>query len=295
MSSSPIISAIGLGTSNIASLGKRLSPIDAINLFNCALENNVKLIDTANTYGSGDAERLIAKGISGRRKDFTLMTKAGFPFVALPGFLSPLNQVGKKILQKCNVKKNYSKEYLINSLYGSLKRLRTDHVDSFLLHEPLYHELIHHDDCWEALYQIKKSGMAVAIGMSTNDNDAFFLGFNNIELDLVQTSMPYFIKNSDSSVFYSCKEKGIPVVANQVLKPAGYLKNNLEFIGLLGKYNQTLNDIVPILIAYSKDFMNSDCVLIGTRNPGHLIQNSTKFNLNDDLTEIFEFIKFHSL
>ena len=295
MSLSPIISAFGLGTSNLASLGKRMSAIDAINLFNCASENNVKLIDTANTYGSGDAERMIAKGILGRRNEFSIMTKAGFPFLALPGFLSPINQIGKKIFQKCNVKKNYSKEYLINSLYGSLKRLRTDHVDAFLLHEPIYQELLHHDDCWEALYQIKKSGMAANIGMSTNDKDAFFLGFNNIELDIVQTSMPYFDKNSDSSVFYSCKERGIPVVANQVLKPVGYLKNNLEFIGLLGKYNQTLNDIVPILTAYSKDFMNSDCVLIGTRNPGHLIQNSTKFKLKDDLTEIFEFIKFHSL
>jgi len=285
----------GLGTSNLASLGKGLTSKETIKLFNCAIENEVKLIDTSNTYGSGDAERMIAKGILGRRNDFSIMTKAGFPFVALPGFLSPLNQVGKKILQKCNVKKNYSKEYLINSLYGSLKRLRTDHVDAFLLHEPVYHELIHHGDCWEALYQIKKSGMAVNIGMSTNDKDAFFLGFNNIELDIVQTSMPYFDKNSDSSVFYSCKERGIPVVANQVLKPAEYLKNNLEFLGLLEKYNQTANEIVPILIAYSKDFMNSDCVLIGTRNQDHLIQNSTKFKLKDDLTELFEFIKFHSL
>lgn len=282
---------LGLGTSNIASLGKRLNSIDAINLFNCALENNVKLIDTANTYGSGDAERLIAKGISGRRNDFSIMTKAGFPFVALPGFLSPLNQVGKKILQNCNVKKNYSKEYLINSLHGSLKRLRTDYVDVFLLHEPIYQELLHHDDCWEALYQIKKSGMAVNIGMSTNDKDTFFLGFNNIELDLVQTSIPYFVKNNDSSVFYSCKDKGIPVVANQVLKPVGYLKNNLEFLSLLEKHNQTVNQIVPILIAYSKNFMNSDCVLIGTRNPDHLIKNSTEYIDKSNLPLIMDYLK----
>ena len=288
-------SDIGLGTSNLASLGKGLTSREAINLFNCALENEVKLIDTSNTYGSGDAERMIAKGISGRRNDFSIMTKAGFPFVALPGFLSPINQVGKKILQKFNVKKNYSKEYLINSLYGSLKRLRTDHVDVFLLHEPVYHELIYHDDSWEALYQIKKSGMATNIGMSTNDNDAFVLGFNNIELDVIQTSMPYFVKNNDSSVFYSCKEKGIPVVANQVLKPAGYLKNNLEFLGLFEKYNQTANEIVPILIAYSKDFMNSDCVLIGTKNPTHLVRNSNEFKLKKDLDEIFKFINSHVL
>lgn len=290
MISSLFTSPIGLGTSHIASLGKSITSKDLLYLFESALENNVTLIDTSNTYGSGDAERLISKGISGNRKDFVLMTKAGFPFVALPGFLSPINQVGKKILQKCNVKKNYSKQYLINSLIGSLKRLRTDHVDAFLLHEPVYQELIQHDDCWEALYEIKKSGMASNIGMSTNDMDAFSLGVESIELDVVQTSMPYFKKKDDSSVFNLCKEKRIPVVANQVLKPVGYLKNNLDFLNILEKHHQTLDDIVHILIAYSKYFMNSDCVLIGTKSPTHLAMNSNKFNVKKDLTEIFQFI-----
>ena len=287
------ISKMGLGTSNLASFGRGLGSNETIKLFNSAFENNVKLIDTSNTYGSGDSERLISKGIYGRRKDFQLITKAGFPFVALPGFFSPLNQFGKKVLQNLNVKKNYSKEYLISSLYGSLKRLRTDHVDAFLLHEPVYQELINHDDCWEALYQIKKSGMASNIGMSTNDMDAFSLGVDNIKLDVVQTSMPYLGINSNASVFSLCKENGIPVVANQILKPLGKLKQNLKFLRLLEKHNQNADDIIPILIAFSKYFRHSDCVLIGTNSPTHLSRNSNEFKLKKDLVEIFQYLNLH--
>jgi aryl-alcohol dehydrogenase-like predicted oxidoreductase len=283
-------SNIGLGTSNLASFGRGLKIKEVITLFNFALENNVKVIDTSNTYGSGDSERLIAKGIEGRRKDYVLMTKAGFPYVHLPRYLSPLNQFGKKALQKFHVKKNFSKKYLINSLNASLKRLQTDYVDVFFLHEPLYNELIIHNDCWEAMYQIKKSGMAINIGISTNDTNAFNLAINEVELDVVQTSMPYFIQSTHQNIFNLCKEKNIQLVVNQVLRHFNYLKNCDNFLNLLKKYNQTQEDIIPILIAYSIYFMNSDFVLIGTKNINHLKKNIEEFNQKKNLFEIFTFI-----
>jgi aryl-alcohol dehydrogenase-like predicted oxidoreductase len=289
-----IITPLGLGTSQLASYGRGLSTKEAILLFNCALENEVKLIDTSNTYGSGDSERLIARSIQGRRQDFTLMTKAGFPYVNLPGILSPVNQVGKKILQKLNVNKNYSEQYLIKSLEDSLVRLKTDYVDVFLLHEPLYNELIQHDDCWEALFQIKKSGMAANIGISTNDVEAFELGINQMKMDVVQTSLPYFNRKANQDLFNLCKEKKIPLVANQVLLPVINLKNNVEFLNILKKYNQTEKDIIPILMAYARYFMKSDCVLIGTKNPEHLRVNSKEFKLKMELLEVFQFINSNS-
>ena len=131
------LSSLGLGTSHIASLGRSISNAEAKNLFHTALDLNVTTIDTSDTYGSGDSERMVGRAISEKRKDFQIITKAGFPYLDLPGFMSPMNQIGKKILQKTNSKKSYSKDYLIKSVEKSLKRLGTDYVDAFLLHEPL--------------------------------------------------------------------------------------------------------------------------------------------------------------
>ena len=102
-------SPVGVGTSHIASLGSRISLADATKLIAKALESNVTVIDTSDTYGSGDVERMVGKAISGMRDYFFIMTKAGFPYIALPEFLSALNQVGKKLMQKSDAKKTILK------------------------------------------------------------------------------------------------------------------------------------------------------------------------------------------
>ena len=288
------ISNFGLGTSHIASLGTRISVSDAKKLISGALDHNINLIDTADTYGSGDAERLIGIATNSIRNNFFIVTKAGFPFMALPEFLSPLNQIGKKVLQKCQVQKNYSKKYLLSSLHSSLKRLNTDHVNAFMLHEPFMDELLTYDDCWEALNKIKDSGMAKYIGISTNDTKALQLATNHITVEIVQTSMPYSV-NDTSNVFSRCKELDIPIIANQVLRPNKIILENIEFKNLLDSYNIRSSEIISILIAYAHFLKKSDCVLIGTRNLDHLIQNATSYKNHAHLIEIFETINKLSL
>src|SRR5437899_2655867 len=103
----------GLGTSQIASLGRRLPYSKALKLFGTAFDNNVNIIDTADTYGSGDSEYLIGKILSQMNDNPFIITKAGFPYSAAPYWLSPLNQIAKKVKQKLHFRKNYTSEYII--------------------------------------------------------------------------------------------------------------------------------------------------------------------------------------
>ena len=52
------ISPLGIGTSQIASLGRGINHSEAKRLFDTALDYQVTTIDTADTYGSGDSERM---------------------------------------------------------------------------------------------------------------------------------------------------------------------------------------------------------------------------------------------
>jgi pyridoxine 4-dehydrogenase len=269
---------IGLGTSRIASLGNSLTTKEANVLFNTALDNNVRLIDTADTYGSGDAERMVGNAIAGKRNDFFIITKAGIPYMSLPQFCSPLNQIGKKVIQKIVKGRNFSKNYLVKSLHKSLKRLQTDCVDAFVLHEPLQGELGKYNDTWEALHFIKKNGMAKSVGISTNDINDFTTAKNNGCADIVQTAMPYEGKNV-GSVFDLCTANNIPVVVNQVLRSKQYLLQNSDFKNLMQKQGKSEKDIIAILIAYGLYFKKADCILVGTKNPKHLAENAT---LNND-------------
>ena len=105
---------LGLGTSNIASFGRALSFKDGKNLIEQAIDLDIKTFDTADTYASGDAERLIGKIIQNKRNKIFIISKVGLPYIDFPEFLSPLNQFGKKILQTLNIKKNYSSKYILS-------------------------------------------------------------------------------------------------------------------------------------------------------------------------------------
>lgn len=73
------------------------------------IDLGMTLIDTAEMYGSGNSERLVAEAIAGRRDRVFLVTKI------LPGNAT-------------------NRRHIVSSCEGSLQRLRTDHVDLYLLH-----------------------------------------------------------------------------------------------------------------------------------------------------------------
>jgi aryl-alcohol dehydrogenase-like predicted oxidoreductase len=87
-------------------------------MLDMALEAGVTGVDTANGYAGGESERILAALLPGRRDRMVLATKAGIPHPDQGGH-PPLSAAGLRA-----------------ALEGSLKRLGTDHVDLFYLHQP---------------------------------------------------------------------------------------------------------------------------------------------------------------
>ncbi|TWD82043.1 aryl-alcohol dehydrogenase-like predicted oxidoreductase [Kribbella amoyensis] len=87
-------------------------------LLDTALDLGITAIDTANGYAGGTSETLLGELLQGRRDQVTLATKAGIPHPDA-GDNAPLSRTG---IRRC--------------LEASLRRLRTDHVDLFYLHQP---------------------------------------------------------------------------------------------------------------------------------------------------------------
>ena len=81
-----------------------------------ALDMGVNFFDTADTYGLGESERTLAKGLGNRRKDVIIATKFG---VRVGG--------GKTVYDN-------SPEYMEEALNASLQRLGTDYIDLYYIH-----------------------------------------------------------------------------------------------------------------------------------------------------------------
>lgn len=100
------VPALGQGTWHMAeSAGRRSSEIAALRL---GIELGMTLIDTAEMYADGGAEKLVGEAIAGRRDEIFLVSK-----------VLPQNSTRRRTIAACE---------------GSLRRLGTDRLDLYLLH-----------------------------------------------------------------------------------------------------------------------------------------------------------------
>jgi len=111
-----------------------------------ALDAGVNLIDTADAYSEGGAERMLGQVIHGRRARVLLATKARFPRGVGP------NDAG------------LSRHHLIEACDASLQRLEVDHIDLYQLHE--WDALTPPGEMLEALGHLVDSGKVRYVGCS---------------------------------------------------------------------------------------------------------------------------------
>ncbi len=281
------LTPLGLGTSTIASLGSSLSFNSARNLFDAALDLNIRTVDTSNTYGSGDAERLIGKVIKHKRNNYFITSKVGLPYLSLPKFLSPLNQIGKKIFQNLIIKKCYKKEYILNNIEKSLRRLKINNLDGYLLHNMLLKDFYEYkDECFEALYLIKKKGLSKFVGISSNDYELFNKNLENINIDLVQTNMIFKKKNTE--LLGELKKRGNKLIVNSIFSKK--IDANLDFKinQIIEKFGIPRDDKKSILINYCIKKNEVDCALFRTTNINHLkIIGKSYFKYEGNFSELF--------
>jgi pyridoxine 4-dehydrogenase len=290
MTSIPSLSPLGLGTGRLASLGSRLSRRESTLLIHTALDHGIRVIDTADAYGSGDSERAIGVALKDRRReDYTLITKAGLPRVALPAALSPLNQVGKKLLQYTSPAKNFSKRYLVRCAQLSLKRLSLDRVDAFLLHSAEIGEPS--TESWEALQEIRNQGLSRLTGVSTSDPEVVRQGISSGQVSIVETPISLTAPHAEE-IGRLCAAHNIYLVANECLKPREILVERAEvWDQMRSRHGVKEVSTILLLIAYASAHQGVSSVIIGSKSPKHLMENLQALQYRENMTRLFEEMK----
>src|SRR5258708_2983375 len=109
-----VVSEIGFGTGE---LGFR-TDVDAEASIHAAFDAGVTLFDTADVYGEGRAETVLAKALGTRRKDVVIATKWGVPFGLAFGQIE-----GEK------THRGASRDYILRAVERSLRHLNSDYID----------------------------------------------------------------------------------------------------------------------------------------------------------------------
>lgn len=136
------------------SWGKQLSTAEMVDLMNHCVENEATTFDHADIYGGYTTEADFGKALqqSGLKRDsIQLISKCGIQYLS--------ENRNNKVKHY-----NYSKDYIIWSAEASLKHLKTDNLDLFLLHRPS--PLMHPDEIAEAVTMLKQQGKIKEFGVS---------------------------------------------------------------------------------------------------------------------------------
>ena len=189
------VPCLGIGTWRMGENGrKRRGEIEAVRT---AIELGLTVIDTAEMYGEGGAEEVVAEAVADRRRDVFIVTK-----------VHPRNASGANTIAACE---------------RSLKRLHSDVIDLYLLH---WRSSVPLEETVGAFRQLQKDGKIRHWGVSNFDvgdmaelmqidggcaaNQVMYhLGARGIEFDLLA----------------SLKEAGVPMMAYSPLAAGDILEN----------------------------------------------------------------------
>lgn len=111
------VSLVGLGCNNFG--GSRIDLEASRKVIHKALDLGITLIDTADTYGNrGDSEKILGECLGDQRKDIVLASKCGLP------------------MDDAGTLKGASRRYIMSAVDASLKRLKTEWIDLYIIHRP---------------------------------------------------------------------------------------------------------------------------------------------------------------
>jgi len=173
---------------------------ESLSAIDTAFELGVNFIDTSDAYGAGYSETLLGNALKGRRDKVILATKGGNVMVG--------PERGKR---------NFDPAYIARVLDESLKRLQTDRIDLYQLHNPTV-DIIERGEVWGVLARAKKEGKIRYYGVSINTIDEGVAAVKNGRSDTVQLEYNLLAQEPAEKIFTLAQQANVGIIARIPLR-----------------------------------------------------------------------------
>jgi aryl-alcohol dehydrogenase-like predicted oxidoreductase len=184
------VTEIGLGCNNF---GWRIDAEASAAVVDATLDAGINFFDTADFYDKGHSEEFLGRALRGRRASVVIATKFGMK-------LDEQRQGAKP-------------DYVLQACDDSLRRLQTDHIDLYQLHQPDPSTPI--EDTLRALNQLVQAGKVREIGCSNfsagqlRAADAAAKAQGGARFVSVQNHYSLFYRDPEKDVIPECQRLGI--------------------------------------------------------------------------------------
>lgn len=244
--------------------------INGKDALNTAYEQSYNHFDHADIYGDGNSELLFGEWLTERSKD------------------SDVSNLRDNIIitSKAGIRRNpqrydFSKDYLLASVEGSLKRLKTDYLDLFLLHRPDY--LFSADEVAETFMKLKASGKVKHFGVSNFSPSQVSLLQSALDEPLLVNQIEINIHNISSlldGTLDQCQQLEITPIAwcplGGVVYPAwGNTFSEADELRIADEFTRQANryqcEPWQLMLAWLLKHPANICPIIGSTTPERII------------------------
>lgn len=208
------VSAIGLGCMGMSDFYGPSEESTNLAVLNHALDIGVNFLDTADMYGVGENERLLAKVLKTRRDEVVLATKFGNVRAPNGDFLGV----------------NGSPEYVAASCDASLQRLGVDHIDLYYQHRVDRNVPI--EETIGAMQRLVEAGKVRHLGMSEASAETLRRAAAVHPIAALQTEYSLWTRDVEAEILPACRELGIGFVPYSPLG-RGFLTGAIQGSGEL--------------------------------------------------------------
>ena len=158
-----VLPELGFGVWTVATnwWGHR-TPEEQANLLENAFDLGITLFDTADTYGEGYGEEVLAKVLGQHRDEIVIATKFGYDFYDKTPRIGHQERPQK-----------FDREFVNFACEQSLRRLGTDYIDLYQIHNPRIASL-ERDELFETLEQLQFEGKIRYYGVALGPDIGWF-------------------------------------------------------------------------------------------------------------------------
>ena len=191
---------------------------DPDRLIGRALELGITFFDTGDAYGQGANEELVGRVLAPHRDRIHLSTKFGYVL-----------EEGRQEHSEGERPQRWDRPFIRAALEASLRRLRTDRVDLYQLHNPRM-EAIDSDECFGALEELRAEGKirqyGVALGPAIGWREEGLRAIGTRDIASIQTVYNLLEQEPGREFLAAASEHGVGVMA-RVPTSSGLLDGNL--------------------------------------------------------------------
>ncbi|MBD8069050.1 aldo/keto reductase [Bacillus sp. PS06] len=187
------VSEISFGTWAIGGSWGKTDDQESLRALHTAIEHGVNFFDTADVYGDGHAEELLAVATKGKEEQIHIATK----FCRKGDIHDP---------------KTYSEEQVRTYLEASLKRLNREAVDLYQIHCPAF-DILKDGSVFEVLEKLKQEGKIRYYGVSVESVEEGLLCLENPNVSALQVIFNIFRQKPLEELFPKAEASGVGILS----------------------------------------------------------------------------------